>query len=121
MAAEGEPLSTPLLAIQLLGELRAAEAVPVLLDRLTDEFTRHIVGDGDWLPPAAQALVKIGEPALEQMISQAAGASEEEWSVLRSSLAQMKDQKSVQAEVSRQLAEGAGEEALLRLREMIRK
>jgi hypothetical protein len=120
-AVDGELEAAPLLAMRLLGELRAEEAIPLLLDRLTDEFTRAIIGDSDWVTPAAQALVKIGKPALAPMVSMAAGASEEEWGVLRASLALMKDQKSVQAEVSRQLGEGAGEEALTRLKGLIEK
>ncbi len=114
-------LATPLLAIELLGDLRAEEAIPVLMERLLDDFPRLLVTGEQRVTPAGQALAKIGKPALEPMISAAAGASEEEWGVLRASLALMKDQKSVQAEVSRQLAEGDAEEALGRLRGLIEK
>ncbi len=112
-------LSTAFLAIELLGELRAEEAVPVLLDRLLDEFPRLLVTGEQRVTPAGQALAKIGQPALEPMIARAAGASDEEWGVLRASLDLMKDQKSVQAEVSRQLAEGTVAEALERLTGLI--
>ncbi len=124
-AVDGELEAAPLLAMRLLGELRAEEAIALLLDRLTDEFTRAIIGDSDWVTPAAQALVKIGQPALAPMISRAAEAGEEEWSILRSSLALMTDQAAVRAEASRQLAELAdiadiaGEEALERLNSLI--
>ena len=60
------------LAILLLGDLRAAETVPALLDNLKYKNPRSLVGGllldkGGWYP-AAEALSKIGMPAVGPMI-----------------------------------------------------
>jgi len=85
-AADGEFGSAPLLAIQALGELHAVEAVPTLLDRLLDEFSRPIAGVADVATPAAQALAKIGQPALQPLLDLAASGTVEQWNEARMSL-----------------------------------
>lgn len=55
------------LAILLLGDIRATEAVPVLLDNLEYRNPRELAGsypDVDGLYPAAEALSKIGMPTV---------------------------------------------------------
>jgi hypothetical protein len=103
-AEEGEFQSTPLLAIQLLGELRAAEAVPVLLDRLLDEFARSIVSEASHTTPAAQALAKIGSPALEPLLNLAASGSEDEWRTAQQGLKLMHDKGKLREAVTKRLA-----------------
>jgi len=64
------------LAILLLGDFRAGEAVPVLLDNLEYRNPREIPGgfpDIDALYPAAEALSKIGMPAVQPLIEKLAG------------------------------------------------
>lgn len=98
--------SPPLLAIGLLGDLRAAEAVPLLLDRIGDEFPRFVVRDVDRLTPAAQALARIGPPAIEPILDRAGAADDEEWGMLAASLRTMEDREAVRAAVERRLAAG---------------
>jgi len=107
--------STPLLAIQLLAKLKAPEAVSVLLGRVTEQFPRFVVSDLSTLPPAAQALMAIGPPAIEPILDRSGAAGEEEWSVLRSILREMKEKDAVRAAVSRRLSAGASSVELARL------
>ncbi len=64
------------LAILLLGELRTVEALPVLLENLEYKNPRRLEGSyldtGGWYP-AAEALSKIGMPAVEPTIKKLGG------------------------------------------------
>jgi hypothetical protein len=67
-------LDAKYLAIMLLGELRATEAIPTLLDnldfknpRITSKTSRGSLYLGD-VYPAAEALRKIGAPAVDPLI-----------------------------------------------------
>lgn len=60
------------LSILLLGDLRAAEAVPILLDNLEYENIKSIdpyrlIGPDEWYP-AVEALYKIGIPSVDPVI-----------------------------------------------------
>lgn len=60
--------SSKLIAIEILGDLKADEAVDVLLDNIyfaQDAFTSETLFEE--LSPAAEALVKIGKPAFERI------------------------------------------------------
>jgi hypothetical protein len=61
------------LAILLLGDLRASEAVPVLLENLEYRNPREIFEGGMWDKggwyPAAEALSKIGMPAVDPTVN----------------------------------------------------
>ncbi len=60
------------LAILLLGDLRASEAVPVLLENLGYKNAREISGgmlDKDAWYPAIEALSKIGMPAVDPTVN----------------------------------------------------
>ncbi|HEY6323987.1 MAG TPA: choice-of-anchor D domain-containing protein [Thermoanaerobaculia bacterium] len=98
--------STPVLAMQLLGKLRAPEAIPVLFERLLDDLPRFIVSDASAATPASQALAALGAKALGPILERAGSASEAEWAGLRSSLALMQDRAAVRAAVARSLAGG---------------
>jgi hypothetical protein len=72
-------------AMILLGDLRAAETAPVLLDNLEYRAFRYIgstydqkasVKGSPWYP-ASEALVKIGMPAVEAVVEKLAGFSED--------------------------------------------
>jgi len=73
------------LAMILLGDLRAAEAVPILLENLeyrVPRFTGYTSGRfaavrGSAMHPATEALVKIGMPAVEPLVEKLAGLSED--------------------------------------------
>jgi len=73
------------LAMILLGDLRAAEAVPVLLENLEYRVPRFTDGGyaqtmavkGSGMHPATEALVKIGMPAVEPLVEKLAGVSED--------------------------------------------
>ncbi len=72
---------TKYLAIQLLGDLRASEAVPILIDNL-EYRNPNILVDGSYLEPgqlfiAAESLSKIGMPAVGPVINKLAGYSNE--------------------------------------------
>jgi len=108
--------STPLLAIELLGELESAEAIPLLLARLLDYFPRFVVSDLSALPPPAVALGKIGPPAIAPILDRASSASAEEWKALRSALQLMKDQETVRSAVRQRLRADVAGTALERLR-----
>ena len=67
-------------AIRLLGQIRAAEAVPVLVDELT--FPTPYAENGgpalairDALPSVA-ALIEIGSPSIEPLLSKAEGSDD---------------------------------------------
>jgi|WetSurMetagenome_2_1015567.scaffolds.fasta_scaffold24945_1 hypothetical protein len=65
-ASWGDPNTTPSLAISVLGELRAPEAVHVLLKWAVAEdvpFIDNALAAGSRPSPAFLALVKIGKPA----------------------------------------------------------
>lgn len=69
------------LSILLLGELRAVEAVPVLIEDIGYKNPRSIVAteplDKDGWYPAVEALSKIGMPAIEPIIKKLGGYDEE--------------------------------------------
>jgi hypothetical protein len=73
------------LAMILLGDLRAAEAVPVLIENLEyrvprfegGSFGRFAAVRGSAMHPATEALVKIGMPAVEPVVEKLAGLSED--------------------------------------------
>ncbi len=118
-ARDGEFWSTPLLAIELLGELRAPEAVPVLLERLLDDFARPIVGSADHATPAAQSLAKIGAPAVEPLLELATNGSDEEWSAAKQSLDLMPTTPQLREAVRSRLAGSADEREQERLRALL--
>jgi len=90
--------STPMLAARLLGFLRSVEAIPLLLERLLDEFPRPIVRSRDtYLTVAADALSRIGLTAAGPILSRVASASEEEWRALRMALWFMEDRPTVRS------------------------
>ena len=61
-----------LLAVLLLGEMRAAEAVDVLLDNLTFRPPRLIEEAGlGALYPCVEALIRIGQPSVEGILRRA--------------------------------------------------
>ena len=73
------------LAILLLGDLRAQEAVPVLLDNLTYRNPRSLIGGGREGPghiegpgwrPAVESLIKIGMPAVGPVLERLGGYNE---------------------------------------------
>jgi HEAT repeat protein len=108
--------SAPLLAIELLGELKAPEAVPVLLDRLLDQLPRWVVSDLSALLPAVVALAKVGAPAVAPILDRAGTASAAEWTALRQALGEMKDQEAVRSAARQRLASATGDTARQRLR-----
>ena len=116
---EGEFLSTPLLAIQLLGELRDTEAVPLLIARLTVEFARTADSDADRFTPAAQALAKIGGDAVEALLDVAAGGNDEEWSQAAGSLELMGTPELVRQAAAPRIALGVESQELVRLQELV--
>lgn len=85
------PFSKPFLAVRLLGTLKAEEAVPLLIDRVLDEFTRSEFSGLAPITPAASSLAQIGVPAIEPILDQAAVASEPEWAELTKALRRMPD------------------------------
>jgi hypothetical protein len=81
-SAEGEFVSTPLLATQLLGELRDVTAVPLLIERLTVDFSRTVARDADQFTPAAQAWrrsVPMVEPSSTSRRAAATGVGPGRW------------------------------------------
>jgi HEAT repeat protein len=75
-ASSLRPDSTVMLAIKVLGEIRAAEAVPLLMRRL---YVMAGPGPSPWPGPAAvvhaaaDALVRIGTPAVEPIVQRLQG------------------------------------------------
>lgn len=71
------------LAILLLGDLRAVQAIPVLFNNLEYKNPKtpwtHVSWEEGDLYPAAGALVKIGVPAVEPAIDRLATEDEEGW------------------------------------------
>lgn len=68
------------LAILLLGHLRAAEAVPVLLDNLRYKAPRSLFGGAEppeFWHPAIDSLIRIGKPATEPTIEKLASSQDE--------------------------------------------
>jgi hypothetical protein len=81
LAAAGDSeswYSTRVLASLALGQLQAAEAVPVLLRHLRDDFPRPNHYRGFSLPPAAIALTLIGSAAVDPIVARAATADKDE-------------------------------------------
>lgn len=97
--------AAPLLAIELLGELRAAEAIPLLLDRIDDDFPRILVNATD-VSPAAKALVRIGAGAIEPILDRTAAADESEWRMLTATLRAIEPREPVVSAVERHLSAG---------------
>jgi hypothetical protein len=118
--ADDDFQSAPLLAIELLGELRAAEAVPTLLNRLLDEFSRAVSSDADFATPAAQALAKIGAPAIEPLLDLAASAGDKEWLQAQASLELMHQPGRLRELVTARLAGERGEEERERLQALLK-
>ncbi|HVT59512.1 MAG TPA: hypothetical protein VHR45_14055 [Thermoanaerobaculia bacterium] len=86
-AGDSESWYSPrVLASLALGSLHAAEAVPVLLSHLQDDFPRPTHDRGFMLPPAAIALSLAGAPAVGAMVARAGSAGDEEWRLLQLTL-----------------------------------
>ena len=75
----GELHSSKELAIELLGEFRAEEAVPLLVSEIEFEAPVKILGDLDVAAayPAARALAKVGIPAVEEIVRRLEGPASE--------------------------------------------
>jgi len=73
------------LAIRLLGKLKDPRAIPLLINRVADEFPRFVLAHTR-RAPAAQALVDIGVPAIGPIIASAPRADDREWRSLSGAL-----------------------------------
>lgn len=97
--------STPMLALRLLGELGVEDAMPLLFDRLLEEFPRPIVTDIDaHLSVAAAALARIGLPAAEAIVARVASASDAEWQMSGRALHFIADRDGVLQQIESALA-----------------
>jgi len=72
--------STPMVAIDLLGHLKATEAIPTLFGRLSERLS--VFGTMSSLPVAAKALYNIGDPAIGPMLERAGTLGDTDWQTL---------------------------------------
>lgn len=101
-ADHDEQLGSPaVLAIQLLGELRAEEAVPALVARVRDDFGQPVTSA--LATPAAHALRRIGASAIPVILDQAEVADDDQWTLLDRLLRNIEDQKALRREACSKL------------------
>jgi hypothetical protein len=116
-APKGASDSSKMLAIELLGELRAPEAVEVLLEQVTRSFPRPVVSNRDAAPStvAGSALVKLGNAAVPPIVDRAEAATDEEWRILAHVLGLMDDRAAVRRAICSALDTHITERAEARL------
>jgi hypothetical protein len=116
-APKGAVDSSKMLAIELLGELRAPEAVEVLLEQVTRSFPRPVVSNRDAPPStvAGSALVKLGNAAVPPIVDRAEAATDEEWRILAHVLGLMDDRAAVRRAICSALDTHTTERAEARL------
>ncbi len=72
----------PALAMRLLGDYGCEEAIPLLIERISDDFPRLIVSAETAPTEAAGALIAIGSRVIEPILDRVETASDEEWGIL---------------------------------------
>jgi HEAT repeat protein len=115
-AVPGEIGDRPLLAMEVLGELRAEQAVPMLLDRLTIRYARVVHNQSEkYITLAGHALARIGLPAVQPILDRVAAADDDEWRILRAAMHRMEDTAGVRSAIEHHLQTEADPTARARL------
>ncbi|MFN7963953.1 MAG: hypothetical protein U0002_22010, partial [Thermoanaerobaculia bacterium] len=100
--------STPALALELLGRLQVIEGIPLLLERVLDDFPRVQPITEPRLPVAAEALTALGSAAVRPILERVSSASEEEWRVLSGVLKNIANRTAVRQAIQELLQQEGG-------------
>ncbi len=110
--------SALMMSLQLLGVLRAEEAIPLFMEHVLREFQRPAIGVQGTV--AASALASLGNAPVRPIAERAGHASDQEWTALENILQTQADQGFVQRTVCATLDSQPGDVAEVRLDRVMR-